>query len=517
MGASQPDYSAGKLGQWPRAWLIALVLLACFVFLYLQTFILPDIPRFPAGDQSIYLHHAERMREGQIIYRDYDHFTLPGTDVLYCVLFRIFGVRLWIPGGMLVLIGLLMMWLSIGISRQLMTGPAIFLSGIVFLALPYSSYLDATHHWYSALAEIAALSVVTRSRTTPRLVVAGVLWGLATFFTQSAGLGIVGLIIFLIWERSGESGAWKALLTKEAYLLGSFVLTVSSLNVYFLWQVGLRRFLYYTVIFGARYFPADQYNNWRIYMTGWPSLHHLTNWPDLLAFPFIHLLIPLVYILFFARYWLQAHLQPEIPWDRLMLVNLTGIALFLSISFAPSYTRLYTVALPALILLVWFLQCRWRLERVLLYTLWVVSLSLSVIKPSVAQTRWAEVLKLPIGRAAFIEPDFYEKFKWVAQRTKPGEYFFGDPSLCFALRLQNPTRVPFVRPNGYTRPEEVQNVVEALETHEVRFVSWYDGLDHPSNPATDPLGPLRFYLKRHYHVSATFSNFDKIWELNQEN
>jgi hypothetical protein len=46
-----------------------------------------------------------------------------------------------------------------------------------------------------------------------------------------------------------------------------------------------------------------------------------------------------------------------------MPVNITGLCLFLSIASAPAWNRLYTVSLPALIMLVWFLNSAFKLER----------------------------------------------------------------------------------------------------------------------------------------------------------
>jgi hypothetical protein len=73
-----------------RRWLP--ILLACCGFLYLSVFALPHIPHVATGDQAVYLHNAVRMLVGQLIYRDYDHFTLPGTEVLYTVLFKLFAL-----------------------------------------------------------------------------------------------------------------------------------------------------------------------------------------------------------------------------------------------------------------------------------------------------------------------------------------------------------------------------------------------------------------------------------------
>jgi hypothetical protein len=104
------------------------VLLASAVFLYLQAFILPNVPRIANGDQGIHLSLAARMFEGQLIYRDFDHFPLPGTDVLYLSLFKLFGVRAWIAPAMLILIGVVVTWLSIEISTKLMSGAGTLVS-----------------------------------------------------------------------------------------------------------------------------------------------------------------------------------------------------------------------------------------------------------------------------------------------------------------------------------------------------------------------------------------------------
>jgi len=457
------------------------------------------------------------MFDGQLIYRDYDHFTTPGTEVLYAALFKLFGVRAWIPQAMLVLVGVAIAWLSIEISQKVIPGLAAFLPAFLFLTLPFSSYLDATHHWYSTLAGTAALAVVIEKRTDTRLLRAGILWGMGVCFTQSAALGALGLALFLAFERCRCEEEWKVLLRKEAFLFAGFLTPIVAFNAYFIWKVGLERFLYFTVVFVAKYYPADYFNNFRVYMTGRPSIRLWTNWPDLTAFCFIHALIPLIYVLFFARWWGERKRQDE-PWDRLMLVNVTGLSLLASVALAPAYTRLYVVSVPALVLLVWLLKPAFKVETILLRTAWAVVLALAIARPMVAQTRWKAILNLPTGRTAFFEPVLYEKCKWVSERAQPSDYFFGDHLVAFALRLRYVGRVPFLRPTDYTRPEEVQDAVQALEKYQVRFVSWYSGLDHEAeavlHPAGDHLGPIRSYLHAHYHVAVVFSNGDQIRERN---
>jgi hypothetical protein len=498
----------------PRPGLVLLALLAGGIFLYLQLFILPATPRAAVGDQSIYLHSAARMDAGQLIYRDYDAFTLPGTDVLYAVLFRLFGVKAWIPQVMLLFVGVMSSWLSVKICAKIMSGSAVFLPGLLFLTLPYTSYLDATHHLYSALAATSALAVAIEGRTTARLAWAGALWGLGTCFTQSLVLGPLVMALFLVWEHCRRKGPRTALFKKEGSLLASYAATVAAFNSYFVWKVGPKQFVYYTVTFIARYFSSYEIGTWKTYMLGWPSTHNWANWPDLIGWPVIHLLIPLVYLLFFVRYWREWRLRPQEPWEPLMLLNVTGLCLFLTIASAPAWNRLYTVSLPALIMLIWFLNSPFRLERALLRSSWAIVFILAIGRPIVTQTRWKALLDLPTGRTAFLDPALYQETKWLQERTHPTEYFFGDQLLCFVLELQNPSRVAYVTPFGFTRPEEIRNVIQTLELHKVRFVSWYPGLDDPADAEGNNLGPLRSYLQSHYHVAERFTNGHTMWERN---
>ena len=495
-----------------RTWLVLFTLLACGVFLYLEVFVLPATPRLAIGDQSIYLHNATRLLEGQIIYRDYDHFTLPGTDVLYAALFKLFGVRAWIPQVMLVLIGVLNAWLCVVISGKVLVRKTLFLPGFLFLTLPFSSYLDATHHWYSALAAIAALAIAIEKRTVVRMAWAGTLWGLGTCFSQSMVLGVIGFALFLLWERRRSAEPRGLLLKKEAGLLGGFLATVAIFSSYFLWKAGLKRFVYYTVVFVAKYYSAEQWNTWRAYLRGAPSLHSWPNWPDLAAWPLIHVLIPFIYILLVLYYWRAAPSRPELPWERLMLINVTGLSMFLAVASAPAYNRLYTVSLPGIILLVWFASAFVPVREILSPILWTAVIALAILKPIVTQTRWKAYLDLPTGRTVFFQPEYYEKAKWLAERTQPSDYFFGNTSLFFALRLRNPSRVPFLSATDYSRPEEVRNVVQTLEEHRVSFVSRFPGLDDPVNNAGNHLVPLQLYLHDHYHVGKKFSNGDEFLE-----
>jgi hypothetical protein len=68
----------------------------------------------------------------------------------------------------------------------------------------------------------------------------------------------------------------------------------------------------------------------------------------------------------------------------------------------------------------------------------------------------------------------------------------------YGLGLRSPARVSFLSGTDYMRPEQVQDLVENLESHGVQIVHWCPDLDTSTRP-DDHLGPLRDYLRSHYH------------------
>ena len=258
LNSTSPNHSLGLIQRlWARAPL-AWFLLGAFWFVYLQVFILPFVPISFWADQSTYLLNARRMLDGQVIYRDFFQFTPPGTESVYFGLFRLFGPRSWIPDGMLLLLGVSLVGLITMISEKLINGASCFLPGLLFLVIPFQSLLDGTHHWYSTVAVMAALAVVIENRSVFRLAAAGTLCGLATCFTQSRGLvAVLGLAVFLLWERPRKGDTWRSLCRSESSLFVTFLASVVAFNAYFVGKAGLQRFLDCTIVFGVKYYPAS--------------------------------------------------------------------------------------------------------------------------------------------------------------------------------------------------------------------------------------------------------------------
>jgi len=480
------------------------------------------------------MFNAKRMLEGQVIYRDFHQFTLPGTEVFYLGLFRFFGARNWIPNAMLIILGLGLAWLTTLISKNVMCGWAVFLPGALFLTVGFVGYLDAAHHWYSTLAVMAAIAVVIEKRTLARLAMSGTLCGIATCFTQTRGLwAVIGLGLFVLWEGRQKSRVRQGALRCVTWLFGAFLSTVAIANVYFVWKVGLWRFLDSVVLFTFYYYPDTQGNAFQVWLEGLRicfkgllpiSRSSIGILPYRPAWLLMYALVPFIYVVFFLIYWHKAHVQLKEHWDRLMLLNITGLFLFLGVAYAPSWGRLCTVSPPAMIILVWTLSSLGKLRQTLERLLWVAVIVWASVGPLKNQfrARWT-YLEAPSGRMAFTSPTFYEKYQWLLQRTHPGEFFFHaasaltvGPYFYYPLDLRNPAEVSWVESNDYTRPEQVQNIVEALGKYRVRFVLWSTDIDHrdKKHAGHDHLEPLRSYVRNNYHLVKTFSDLDQVWERN---
>jgi hypothetical protein len=308
--AGRPQAGPSRIPWWADLFF----LLATFVYLYLILFVFPGTPIYLDGDGDIFLADAKRLFEGEVMYRDFDQFMFPGTEVFYVMLFKIFGPALWIGNFALMVLGLGLTWITLAISRKLIPGWAALIPALLFLTLIYPSLLDATHHWFSVMAAMAAVAVVLEERTPGRLALAGILCGLAAWFTHVRGLlAVLGIAVFLGWEWQQKKPGRRWLFQGLGWLWASFLLAVVSLNAYFIWRVGLGRFLDSTMIFTLRYFSSVPYNSWGMYREEFPRLSPWHGLAPFLPGLFVHLLVPCAYLVFQICYRRSVRVSPRQP------------------------------------------------------------------------------------------------------------------------------------------------------------------------------------------------------------
>lgn len=492
--------------------LTASILLGGVVFLYLNLFYLPAIPiHFLSPDATTFLFNARQMMRGEVIYRDFFELTLPATEVVYLFLFKIFGNRAWVPNAMLIVLGLYLAYLMIVISKKVIPGKAAYLPAALFLVIPFRSQLDATHHWFSTAAVMAALALLVENITALRLVGAGALCGVAMCFTQTSGLpAVLGLALFLLWLAGARRLSWLDFRRAQLYIWCSFFIVIVLFNGYFVLAAGLGTFVSDTIVFNFRYYSSEIGNTFAIYMTDMPPFHPWYRMPALAIWFSVYLLVPLIYILFFVRYWDEEEDRPSEPWDRLMLIAITGLTTFVGVAMAPSWLRLCTVAAPGVILFVWFVNSPGRFRSIRITAVWVLVIGIALGEWRGRELGWRQQIKLPIGRVVVFSPVQYDEIRFLLGRTKPGDYFFGNNELSYLLDLRDPAPVPYVTSSDYTRPEQVRETIQALESHPVKYIFWSSNLDMPPEVAhsTNHLAPLRAYLYSHYQLVKSIEDDD---------
>ncbi len=498
--------------------------LAAIVALYLIVFVVPHCPVYQFDSSPIFLHEAQRMAEGQVIYRDFFEPLFPGTQYVFLGLIKLFGVRTWIPNAMFILIGSLLAWAGAAVSRLIMPKGPFLLPSAIFLAFAYVTEPDPTHHWYSTLAVMVAMILIMEKRTSRRLGLAGGLLGLATLFTQSTGpAAMLGLAVFLLWEGRSKGQAWRELVKRLLILAVPFAAVDLVAVVYLAARAGLDRLAYCTVVFPAEFFRLWYWNTPQVYLAESEIPLFSSPLRELLAifiWLFVHFLVPFIYLIFLVRMFRQAKSHPHEPWDRLALLTIVGLFEFLTIAYSPSWLRVCTVAFPAIIVFVWLVKSSRKLLLTVTNLLWVISLAILAGQAVRVQSAAGRLLMSPAGPLAILNSDRFAKYQWVQQRTRPGEYLL-QASRCdlyYPFKLRNPAEVPFLTASGYTRPAQVQQVISSLERRRVRFVLWQIWLGFPQHSPsnTSILDPLRSYLRSRYHITRGFGapDYEEVWERN---
>jgi hypothetical protein len=505
-----PPQAAGRLS--PAS--LVLFLAGVFAFLYLRTFLLPVTPFINTSDQILFFSRATHLVHGQVLYRDVFELVTPGTELIYAAAFRLFGIHAWIMQAWAIVLGLALVGVITRISSRILHGPVVLLPALLFLVFDFSSALELTHHWYSTLATLAAVSVLTGGTTLRRICAAGSLCALATLFTQTQGaMTFIALAVYLIWRRQSEVEDYS-IQTQLLALVLPFALILSYVLGYYVHKAGFRTLFFDTVVFPLRFWSFRP-----TYLRQFPHIQSPAEIVLLVPFIFLYAINPYIYPVGLYQLWKRRNnLAPELR-QRLVLLCIVGVALFAAVAASgPSLFRFGTVTPPAILICTWLLSLPnpvLRFTRNLLCTLAVI---FAVLLPLHRQTQWHATLNLPIGRTAFTGPLVYREFQWVSQRTHPGDLFFNSPALCLYLSLTNPTPSEFVTYDDFTRPEQVSAIIQSLQRAKPRFIVLFSENTAPPN-AHDHAAPFRQYVHDNYRLTQTFplrgeiQYEEQLWEL----
>jgi hypothetical protein len=490
----------------------ALVLLGIALFLYFNLFVFGDVPVLQGDDQVFFWMDAQRMLHGERPYVDFFQYTPPGTDLLFLAIFKLWGPRIWVLNATVLALGTVLCWICFRLANQVLERRQALIATLLYLVLIIGKTLNATHHGFSVLAVLCAVYVLMPRSTRSRILVSGMLLGLAAFFTQTHGVAAaLGLSAFLIYEQIYAKKEWRTLFVDPALLILGFVLCAFALNAHFIASAGARQLWYEQVVYVRRYAPRL----WDIPNLGLPAPPTWHTLPLMAQQLFVYLMLPVVYTLSLLR----SRYKPNDPvaWGcrKPLLLSLVGISLFLEVAISPNWLRIYAVSMPGIILLIWSVQKLGKSRRYLLAVLYSGMAFLALRQLWSRHHQQYIVCKLPAGRTAAL-PQTCDELLWMARHTKPGDFFFQAewPGMYVPLALRNPLYLDTVGTNQQTRPEDVALAIRQLEERKVRYVLWSKRLgEADSSPdAANPLVPLKTYLFNRYDLVEDFPGHEELWQ-----
>lgn len=497
-------------------WRLEAALLAgSCIYLCANLFALGGTPFLLGGDQALFWTNAQRLLHGELIYRDFLEFTPPGTDLIYLAMFRLLGSWIWVANLVVLVLGVALAWLSFRIARSIMGPAQAALAAGLLVALDYGRMLDATHHWFSVLAVMAALAVLLEGKTPARIAVAGILLGVATFFTQTRGpIAALGVGLYLLWDRAPSQRSGSSCLKDELLLFLPLIASWAALSAYFIARVGFWRLWYFQVTYVLRYVatgPSDL-------SIASPQARAWLATPSGILFLLLFCTLPIVYALSWWRARQRgpaagaAEAEVADSRRRIMLLAMVGAAMFLEVAPSPNWIRLYCVAVPGIILLMRLLSdaVTGASRRYVMLALWTGLTCL------IAHQTWSRHLQhsvsesLPAGRVA-TAPGAAEKLAWLARHTTPGERFFEARwvDLYLPLALRNPVFTDMLEGGHNSRPEFVELSIGQLQAQPVQYIVWAPRLESPAYRFAEF---HRFLVSRYQRVWA-FPDQDEVWEL----
>ena len=500
----------------PWAWL---TVAASAIYLYLNLFAPPGTPFLLGGDQVYFWMYAQRLLGGDVVYRDFFQYTPPGTDLVYALFFRVLGLRAWVPNLVVLLLGVAYAAVCFSLARRLMKPGMAALSTCVFIVLVYGKALNATNHWFAVLVVLMAVSVCMDAVSTSRLLLAGALLGLAAFFNQAHGAAaLVGLLVSLLVGGVGAHGpvsesvseSWKTRGRLAGKTLGSLVLsfavTLLLLHAYFLRTAGLKNVWYCQVTYVFHYVQRNGSPLWAY--GGGLELHRMLEYASQLL---MYLLLPATYGAVLWRCWV-ARKQEQPEYARARLLAIVGLAMMSEVGLSLNWLRWFGVSLPGVVLALWILAPYLYRRRLAVTALAAGVCVVALHQVAGKHTALSARSETPGGELA-TTPQMNGKLHWLAEHTRPGDYFLqaGWPGVYTILHVRNPLYVEVL---DRSHDPGVERIVREVTASKVRYVLWTAALDRGCSFSTcnDSASPFRRYLVAFYAPVRTFDDGDTVWQ-----
>lgn len=226
--------------------------LALGAFAYLMAY-----PRALGGaDESYILYEAKRLWEGDVPYRDFFDFIMPGTWYYYALAYTVAGPTIVAAKGATALLNATSCALTFVLARHVASPALAALAAAAFVAGMVPAWNHAGHHWIATLLSLATAAVVLAERwrdsSRARPALAGGLAAALVCSHQGRGswvvLWLVIVVPLLAWARSPRGWGRRVLREGCWAALGAVTVAVPMLG-WAVWRASLREVMYATYTF----------------------------------------------------------------------------------------------------------------------------------------------------------------------------------------------------------------------------------------------------------------------------
>jgi 4-amino-4-deoxy-L-arabinose transferase-like glycosyltransferase len=484
-------------------------------------------------DEGIILQGAQRILDGQVLYRDFFSFFTPGSYYFFALVFRIFGNSYLVAHTALAFIGAAFSPITYLLARRVCSRQASLLVTALMMmtALPWRFVV--IHNWDSTLWACLALYCAVRLLESPTVqwaFAAATFTSLTALFEQSKGAGLLlglgtGFVIIIFESQQRKLFTRDRLIAIVLGLVWPFLVTA----VYFASRHALATML------ASWFWPLQHYSGanrvpyaydnmtgearHRIFDTASPSLRLFamlvfssSSWVPFLPLLGLALLIRLAF-----RRWRRVSIGPE--WAYYVLVSATMSGLLLSIVIARSDYLHFIYLQPVFFLaLAWLLDGRSIRNRFFTRLAPVVGFCLSMSLLAMA----AQVLfqaradnSVVTRRGAITMQTKDTVIEYVQAHVAPGEQILIYPyqsTYYYLTQTYSPTSFDFYQPGMHT-DRQLQEMLAEFSAHPTRVVlyqpSFADHM-HEAWPNTPPSAFARDamadYIMREYRGCTTLTS-----------
>jgi hypothetical protein len=513
-----------------RADLVLALMTLLLSFLYLCLF---RRHTFLDLDEGIILQGAQRILDGQVLYRDFFAFVTPGSYYLLALEFRLFGNTYLAAHTCLAVLGSVFAPLTYLLARRVCGRQAsLFVTGLMTItAVPL--VFAILHNWDSTLWACLALYCTVRLQERPGAgwaLVAASFTSLTILFEQSKGAGLLlGLGMGLLIVKFGNSDAELLNRTQIAAILAGLSWPFMITFTYFATHHALR------VMLADWLWPLQHYSAANRVPWGYGNMsdeaQHMIFGTGSLGF---RLFVILVYS---ATFWVpllpilgtalllrltclerrNKKIAPE--WRYYVLVSATITGLMLSV-IAGRLDYFHFMYLQP----IFFLGLAWLLDgksiRDKVFTRIAPLLGLCVSLSLVAE---ASQLLFEAGTG---QPIFTRRGNLTIQKRddviKGVQDFVGPreriliypylPTYYYLTETYSPTRYEYYQPGMHTF-QQLDEMVAEFSANPTRFVLYEpDFVEHiheawPNTPAgAIARDPMADYIRREYRPCAIFNS-----------